>query len=70
MKVEQAARQLEALGNPTRLQVYRALSVLEMTESAKAQGLLQELARGPADSMVTGEAQAALERLEQRRVRR
>src|SRR5438874_587666 len=25
MKVEQAARQLEALGNPTRLQVYRAL---------------------------------------------
>jgi DNA-binding transcriptional ArsR family regulator len=25
MKVEQAARQLEALGNPTRLKVYRAL---------------------------------------------
>ncbi len=25
MKVEQAARQLEALGNPTRLQVYRTL---------------------------------------------
>jgi DNA-binding transcriptional ArsR family regulator len=25
MKAEQAARQLEALGNPTRLQVYRAL---------------------------------------------
>ena len=25
MKVEQAARQLEALGNPTRLQLYRAL---------------------------------------------
>ena len=25
MKVEQAAKQLEALGNPTRLQVYRAL---------------------------------------------
>jgi len=25
MKIEQAARQLEALGNPTRLQVYRAL---------------------------------------------
>ncbi len=25
MKVEQAARQLEALGNPTRLRVYRAL---------------------------------------------
>ncbi len=25
MKLEQAARQLEALGNPTRLQVYRAL---------------------------------------------
>ena len=25
MKVEQAAKQLEALGNPTRLQVYRTL---------------------------------------------
>ena len=25
MKVEQAAKQLEALGNPTRLEVYRAL---------------------------------------------
>ena len=25
MKIEQAAKQLEALGNPTRLQVYRAL---------------------------------------------
>jgi DNA-binding transcriptional ArsR family regulator len=25
MKLEQAAKQLEALGNPTRLQVYRAL---------------------------------------------
>jgi ArsR family transcriptional regulator len=25
MKIEKAARQLEALGNPTRLQVYRAL---------------------------------------------
>ena len=25
MKIEQAARQLEALGNPTRLRVYRAL---------------------------------------------
>ena len=25
MKIEQAAKQLEALGNPTRLKVYRAL---------------------------------------------
>ena len=40
MKVEIAARQLEALGNPTRLQVYRIL--VRAGENGLAVGRLQE----------------------------
>jgi DNA-binding transcriptional ArsR family regulator len=40
MKPEKAAKQLEALGNPTRLQVYRAL--VRAGEPGMAVGRLQE----------------------------
>lgn len=40
MNVEQAAKQLEALGNPTRLQVYRAL--VRAGEAGMPVGRLQE----------------------------
>src|SRR6266851_6165813 len=40
MKVEKAANQLEALGNPTRLQVYRAL--VKAGDPGLAVGRLQE----------------------------
>src|SRR5712672_2540176 len=40
MRLEQAAKQLEALGNPTRLQVYRAL--VKAGEPGLAVGRLQE----------------------------
>jgi len=40
MKIEQAAKQLEALGNPTRLEVYRAL--IRAGASGLAVGRLQE----------------------------
>jgi ArsR family transcriptional regulator len=40
MKVEKAAKQLEALGNPTRLQVYRAL--VRAGEAGLPVGRLQE----------------------------
>jgi ArsR family transcriptional regulator len=40
MKVEQAARQLEALGNPTRLRIYRAL--VRAGEPGLPVGRLQE----------------------------
>jgi DNA-binding transcriptional ArsR family regulator len=40
MKVEKAAKQLEALGNPTRLQVYRAL--VRAGDDGLAVGHLQE----------------------------
>ena len=40
MKVEQAARQLEALGNPTRLRVYRAL--VRAGDAGLAVGRLQQ----------------------------
>ncbi len=40
MKIEAAARQLEALGNPTRLRIYRAL--VRAGDSGLAVGRLQE----------------------------
>lgn len=40
MKVEKAAKQLEALGNPTRLKVYRTL--IRAGDSGMAVGQLQE----------------------------
>ena len=40
MKAEQAAKQLEALGNPTRLEVYRAL--VRAGDAGLAVGRLQE----------------------------
>ncbi len=40
MNIEQAAKQLEALGNPTRLQVYRAL--VRAGEAGLPVGRLQE----------------------------
>ena len=40
MKIEQAAKQLEALGNPTRLQVYRTL--VRAGDSGLPVGRLQE----------------------------
>ena len=40
MKVEQAAKQLEALGNPTRLRVYRAL--VRAGDAGLAVGRLQQ----------------------------
>ena len=43
MKVERSARQLEALGNPTRLKLYRAL--VRAGEAGLAVGRLQEKLR-------------------------
>jgi len=40
MKIEQAAKQLEALGNPTRLRVYRSL--VRAGDSGLAVGRLQQ----------------------------
>ena len=49
MKVEIAARQLESLGNPTRLQIYRAL--VRAGEDGLAVGHLQERIGGAASTL-------------------
>ena len=49
MKVEKAAKQLEALGNPTRLQVYRAL--VRAGPAGLPVGRLQEKLRVPASTL-------------------
>src|SRR5215218_11060056 len=49
MKVEQAAKQLEALGNPTRLQVYRTL--VRAGEAGCPVGRIQERLDIPASTL-------------------
>ena len=49
MKVEKAAKQLEALGNPTRLQVYRAL--VRAGDAGLPVGRLQEKLKVPASTL-------------------
>jgi ArsR family transcriptional regulator len=49
MKVEQAAKQLEALGNPTRLKVYRAL--VRAGDGGLPVGRLQEKLRIAASTL-------------------
>ena len=49
MKVEKAAKQLEALGNPTRLQVYRAL--VRAGNAGLPVGRLQEKLKVPASTL-------------------
>ena len=49
MKLEEAARQLEALGNPTRLQVYRTL--VRAGDGGLAVGRLQDRLGIPASTL-------------------
>jgi ArsR family transcriptional regulator, arsenate/arsenite/antimonite-responsive transcriptional repressor len=49
MKLEQAAKQLEALGNPTRLQVYRTL--VRAGEAGLPVGRIQERLDIPASTL-------------------
>src|SRR5262249_47659513 len=49
---------------PGMVRPLRALEVLERAGTAEARKLLEELARGRADSLLTREARAALERLD------
>lgn len=49
MKLEQAAKQLEALGNPTRLNLYRAL--VRAGEAGRPVGSLQETLRIAASTL-------------------
>jgi ArsR family transcriptional regulator len=49
MKIERAAKQLEALGNPTRLQVYRLL--VRAGEAGLAVGKVQSRLKLPASTL-------------------
>jgi hypothetical protein len=49
-----------------RLREMRALEVLEGLSTTEARKLLEALARGPADAVLTQEAKAALQRLTRR----
>ena len=50
-------------GSPQERQAIRAVEVLEKVHSAEAKKVLQTLAEGPAEAVVTREAKAALVRL-------
>jgi DNA-binding transcriptional ArsR family regulator len=49
MKIEEAAKQLEALGNPTRLKVYRTL--VRAGSAGRPVGYLQEKLNVPASTL-------------------
>ena len=48
--------------NSYQLRCVRGVAILEAAGTAEARALLAELAKGPADSLLTGEAQAAIRR--------
>src|SRR5262249_14269479 len=53
-------------GSPQALQLFRALEVLEVLDSPEARTVLARVARGSAQSWLTQEAKASLERLSKR----
>jgi hypothetical protein len=66
-RVERLLKEMEGpVTSPSRLQVLRAVEVLEQANTAEARSVLKGLAAGAAAARLTQEAQAAWERLEKR----
>jgi hypothetical protein len=63
-RVESLLERMEDMSqSPSRLRVSRAISLLERLGTPEARRVLQQLARGPAESAVKEEARAATARL-------
>jgi WD40 repeat protein len=62
-RAEDLLEKLALPGSSERLRQWRALELLELTATPEARGLLEELAGGAPEAMLTREAKASLERL-------
>jgi WD40 repeat protein len=66
-RIDELLAGLPPAGPPADLRALRAIQVLELAGTPEATGVLREWARGPAGTVLTGEASAALARLGARR---
>ena len=62
-RIERLLAELEPAASPERLRALRAVQVLEYAGTAEAEQVLQTLARGAPEALLTRQARAALKRL-------